>query len=124
MGSFKYIEKDGQVYAEVDNRMKIRWSKRFVPAAESITVLPSSVTLSKSSYTIKVEGTYTLSATVKPDNATNKNVEWSSSNEEIATVNASGKVTGVKVGEAVITAKCKADPSVKGSCTITVEAKE
>ena len=123
MGSFKYFQKGNEVYAEVDNRMKIRWNKRFVPAAETITVLPSSVTLSKSSYTIKVEGSYTLSATVSPDNTTNKNVEWSSSNEEIATVTSGGKVEGVAVGECNIIAKCKADPSVKAQCVITVEAK-
>lgn len=125
MSNFKYIQKDGKVFMVIgDGRMKIRWLKRFVPAAEAITILPSSVTLSKSSYTIKVEGSYTLSATIKPDDTTTKTVTWSSSDETIATVNTSGKVTGVKVGEATITATCTADSSVKATCAITVEAKE
>ena len=124
MGSFKYFQKGNEVFVEIDNRMKVRWNKRFVPVAESIEILPSSLTLSKSSYTIKVEGTYTLSATVKPDDTTTKTVTWSSSDESVATVNSSGKVTGVKVGSATITATCASDSSVKATCAITVEAKE
>ena len=124
MGSFEYKQKGNEVYAEIDNRMKIRWEKRFLGEGEELDVLPTSVALSKSSYTIKVEATYTLSATVSPEGASVKTVSWSSNDESVATVNSSGKVTGVKVGTCKIIATCDGDPSVKAECAITVEAKE
>ena len=125
MSSFKYLQKGNKVFVSFANgRMMIPWIKRLVPKAEAIEILPTSVTLSKSSYTIKVEGTYTLSATVAPETATVKTVSWSSSNEEVATVNDSGKVTGVGVGECKIIAKSTRDPSIKGECALTVESKE
>ena len=61
------------------------------------------VTLNKTSTTIAVGASETLTATVTPDNATFKNVTWKSSNEAVATVDANGKVTGVKAGTATIT---------------------
>jgi uncharacterized protein YjdB len=45
-----------------------------------------------------------LAVTVKPDNATDKGIQWVSSNTKIATVNANGKVTGIAGGQAVISA--------------------
>ena len=50
MGSFEYKQKGNEVYAEVDNRMKIRWEKRLIPEGEELNVLPTSVALSKSSF--------------------------------------------------------------------------
>ena len=53
------------------------------PAKTPVT----SVTLDKTSLTLDVGGSDTLTATVKPDNATTKTVTWSTSNENVATVN-------------------------------------
>ncbi len=50
--------------------------------------------------------TVKLSATVSPENATIKDIVWSSSDETVASVATDGTVTGVKQGEATITAKC------------------
>ena len=61
-----------------------------------------------------------LEATVWPWNASDRSVTWSSSNETIATVDASGNVTGRNLGECVITATSKLDPSQKASCRISV----
>ena len=61
-----------------------------------------------------------LKATVTPENATNKNVTWESSNTEVATVNSDGLVTGVKEGTATITVK--ADGGKTASCTVTVKS--
>ena len=50
-----------------------------------------------------------ITATVKPDDATNKELTWTSSDETVATVDATGKVTGKKIGTA--TARTRAIPS-------------
>ena len=71
------------------------------PAA---TVAVTGVAVNPTEATIQIGGETTLSATVSPENATNKSVSWSSSNANIAKVDGSGKVTGVSVGEATITA--------------------
>ena len=77
----------------------------------------SSVTLSQTSLTLEVGQTATLTATVKPDNATDKDVTWSSSNTTIATVS-NGTVTAKAEGTATITAKA-GDKSA--TCTVTVK---
>ncbi len=61
----------------------------------------------------------TLTATVAPDNATNKNLTWSSGDENVATVNA-GTVTGVAEGTATILVKSESNPDKTASCTVTV----
>ena len=79
------------------------------------------ISLDRNSATIK-EGEYiTLVATVTPSNADNKSVSWSSSSDAVATVDASGKVTGVKAGSATITATA-ADGGMKATCSLSVEA--
>ena len=61
-----------------------------------------------------------ITATVKPDDATNKALTWTSSDESIATVDNTGKVTGKKIGTATITATARDGSGVSGSCTVTV----
>jgi len=62
-----------------------------------------SVTLNKTELTLEPGSSETLTATVSPENATDKNVTWSTSNAEVATVEG-GKVTAIKEGEATISA--------------------
>ena len=84
-------------------------------------VLPEGIELNQSAVTLDVGGTVTLTATIKPDNVTNKpDVTWSSSKDAVATVSA-GVVTAVAPGEAVITAKAD---KFSATCTVTVKAKE
>lgn len=64
--------------------------------------------------------TATLAATITPANATNKAVTWKSSDETVATVDANGVVTGVKVGTATITVTT-VDGSKTATCEVTVE---
>ena len=77
------------------------------------------VSLNKSAITLKVGDTETLVATVIPEDAYNKAVTWSSSNEAVATVDGDGLVTAVAEGEATITVKT-ADGGYEDTCTVTV----
>jgi endoglucanase Acf2/uncharacterized protein YjdB len=77
------------------------------------------VTVSPASASVGVNGTMQLTATVSPSNATNKNVGWSSSNTAVATVNATGLVTGVTGGSATITVTTQ-DGGRTASSSITV----
>ena len=78
----------------------------------------ASVQLNKDSDYVSIGGTLTLTATVMPEDAKNKNVTWTSSNEEAATV-VDGVVTGVAAGEAVITVTTE-EGSFTATCTVTV----
>ncbi|WP_052085601.1 cell wall-binding repeat-containing protein [Clostridium sp. HMP27] len=81
-----------------------------------------SVTLNKTSNTLGIDEAVTLAATILPSNAENKGVKWTSSNENIATVDAAGRVTGISSGTAVITATT-VDGNKAASCTVTVQKK-
>lgn len=85
------------------------------PTEVSVT----SVSLNKSTLDIKVGETATLTATINPTNATNKNVTWESDNTQIATVDTAGKVTAIKEGTAKITVKTK-DGNHTATCIVTV----
>ena len=76
------------------------------------------VTLDKTSLSLTVGGEATLTATVAPENATNKTVTWASSDEAVATVE-NGKVTAMAVGTATITVTTE-DGGKTASCTVTV----
>ena len=65
--------------------------------------------------------TLSLSATVNPANATNRNVTWTSSNPAVATVSANGTVTAVSAGTATITVRT-ADGNHTASVAVTVTA--
>ena len=77
------------------------------------------VTLDNSAVTLPIGATTTLKATVFPDTALEKSVEWSSSNPEVATVNQNGIVTARAVGDATIRVKTK-DRDRKASCIVSV----
>ena len=79
----------------------------------------ASVTLDKTSLTLDVGGSFTLTATVKPDDATNKAVTWSTSNKNVATVDQNGNVKAVGAGTATITVTT-ADGGKTATCTVTV----
>lgn len=86
------------------------------PSIVSVT----SVSLNKNSSSLEVGSTEQLTATVSPDNASDKSVSWASSNEAIATVNSTGLVTGVTAGSATITVTSNSDNTKTASCEYTV----
>ena len=77
------------------------------------------VKLDKTSLTLNVGKSDTLTATITPTNASNKSINWESSNTGIATVDTSGKVTAVSAGTATITVTT-ADSGKTATCTVTV----
>lgn len=91
-----------------------------VSATSTETVNVSSVSLSKSTDTIVLGDTDNLTATVTPDNATNQGVTWTSSDNNVAKVDNTGKVTSVNAGTATITAILAADSSKTATCNVTV----
>ncbi len=66
---------------------------------------------------------YQLTAEVRPENATDKSITWSSDNDEVAVVDQNGKVTAIQEGTAVITAlpACKC-PNLAAECVVNVKA--
>jgi transglutaminase/protease-like cytokinesis protein 3 len=90
-----------------------------VTAAPVEPVAVTGVTLNKSEASLVVGNTETLTPTINPSNATNRNVTWTSSNNNVATVDNTGKVTAKAAGTAIITVTT-ADSSKTASCTLTV----
>lgn len=82
-------------------------------------VVATSIRLSESSLGLQVDDSRTLTATVLPENCTDKSVVWESSNEMVATVDANGKVIAKAEGQCLIIAY-SADRSVKAECAVTV----
>ncbi len=116
--------KDGVVTAISAGKATITATCGSVSATCEITVtakvIPASgIALDKNEETLFEGESLTLTATVSPENATDKSVVWSSSNEEVATVK-DGVVTAISAGKATITATCG---SVSATCEITVTAK-
>ena len=81
-------------------------------------VQATSVTLDKTTLSLKPNATARLTATVNPSDASSKTVTWTSSNTAVATVNDSGLVKTVKVGSATITAKTS--NGLTAQCVVTV----
>ena len=83
----------------------------------------TAIALNKSTAIIGIGDSETLTINYTPADAnTGKAVNWTSSNTSIATVDNSGKVTGVAAGTATITATSTTDASITASCAVTVQA--
>jgi uncharacterized protein YjdB len=78
------------------------------------------LSLNKTAVTVSINGTEQIAATVVPENATNKNVTWSSNATDVATVSAEGVITGIAAGTATVTATSE-DGGFASSCVITVQ---
>ena len=126
-GTFKDLRKNGGNTVWGENEIK----NYLVPGAEvsydgtgnikvwTVTMPVSGVALDKTSAELQVGKTLTLTATVTPDNATDKAVAWTSSNDAVATVDANGVVTAKAEGTATITATAGGKTA---TCTVTVKA--
>ncbi len=116
------VDAEGKVTAVALGEATISATCGEVSTYCTVTVVATpaeSITISQETATLKVGETVELTATVMPEDATDKTVSWTSSDEAVATVDAEGKVTAVALGEATISATCG---EVSTYCTVTVVA--
>ena len=104
-------EKDGAVKSEL-----LYFGKTDMAKDES-GVAVAEIKLNKSELNLVKGSSETLTATVLPENAKDKTVTWTTSDEKVATVDNTGKVTAVAAGTATITAKAG---EVSATCTVNV----
>jgi len=103
-------------------KIVIEDTKSGASKAFTVNVLPISVlgvSLDVSSVELVKGSTQQLNATVSPSTANNINVEWISSDNSVATVSTTGKITAVGYGKAIITVKT-VDSQYTASCQISV----
>ena len=108
------------LYVPKESKEKYKQSNAWNSAKGIYPLYPtSSVSLVKEVSVDKAKPTK-LEYTIMPENAGTKELEWSSENPEVATVDANGIVTGKKIGKTVITAKTKDGTDITASTTFTV----
>lgn len=81
-------------------------------------VAVTGVSLDKTTASVAIGAAAQLTATVAPENADDKTVTWTSSDNAVATVDSTGKVTGVAAGTAGITATASGK-TAKATITVT-----
>ena len=97
------------------------WRNLFNTIVEMDPILAASIELGQASAEMTEGETLQLTATVLPEDATDKSVTWSTSDENVATVDDSGLVTAVAPGTATITATTADGSNLSASCTVTIE---
>ncbi len=97
--------------------------KAFTNNSDEEYIAVDGVKLNEEAHTINVGEDFNLVATITPENATNKDVIWTSSDETIATISGTGIIKALKAGTTTITVKTQ-DGGFTDTCTITVNAKQ
>ena len=118
-----FVPKDNDEYPDVlgDYQYSPTWENWGTFKRITENTLLSSLTLNQSDAHLKSGETLSLAATVGPDEATNKKVDWKSDDETVASVSADGVVTAHKVGQTSIHAIANDGGGTKATCTITVD---
>lgn len=96
------------------------WNKAFCIKP----LYPVNVIIMKDEITLGKKGKAKLEYSLLPDNAANKDVTWSSSDEDIVTVTEDGEITAVSVGVAYITAEAADGSGTTAECMVTVKGAE
>lgn len=87
-----------------------------------VQALVSSISLDNNNSILYVGETKQLQASVLPEYATNKTLEWTSSNNNVATVDENGMILANSVGTSTITAKTTDGSNLSASCIVHVRA--
>ena len=93
-----------------------------VAVSGSVDVKVTNVTLSETNVTLTEGSSTVITATVLPENATNKTLAWTSSNTAVATINANGVLQAVAAGTATITATTTDGSNISATCNVTVNS--
>ena len=104
------------IYAEANDG-----SKKQAGCYVTVHRLVSSIELSNTSLVIYNGHSATITAKVKPSDASNTSITWASSNPSVATVSSSGKVTGKAKGAATITVTANDGSGVKATCEMEIK---
>ena len=118
VGNIKYLPANQsylKVPSDAPDEIRIVTAEEYDKALKS---LPSGVSLNAAEAKMYINWEYQLTASITPENASSKHINWSSSNTAVATVNANGRVKALAKGTAIITAT-----TVNGktaTCTVTV----
>ncbi len=95
-------------------------SGRYSTFTVTVKQQPEYIELSRTDFQLKTGRYLTLTATVKPSNANDKTVTWTSSDPDVAKVSTSGRVTAVSPGVAIITCRSKTHPEVAAQAVVSV----
>jgi uncharacterized protein YjdB len=113
----QYMKQIPDKYKEAWNKLMYETLAYMYPGG-TMVVDTESVAIDKTELSLKAGKSVSLTATVSPDNSYLKDVEWSSSDETIATVK-DGKISAISAGETTITVKT-VDRGHMTSCKIIV----
>lgn len=129
MGSFVFYHNSNNYYSRTLHvpfgsvavyQVDTKWSRYFGSIVEIDTILATSISLNNTSASVTEGYTLQLTATVLPEETTNTTVTWTSSDDAIAAVDATGLVTAVAPGTATITVTTTDGSNLSASCNVTV----
>ncbi len=100
-------------------RMQKLWAEQMAEIYNTSVISVTGVTVTPETISVMVDHSESLSATIEPSDATNSSVSWISSDTSIVEVNASGKITGISEGEAIVSV-ITLDGSFTDSSIVTV----
>lgn len=112
--------KSGQTKLTIyQDKEKIELEVKVIESSKKVAV--TGITVNNNKLTLQTKETKTIKANVLPQNATNKLVKWTSSNDSIAAVDNNGNITGVGKGQAIITVTT-AEGEFQQEITVTVNS--
>jgi len=94
--------------------------KRTASCAVEVRIPISNIVISKTETTLTAGEKEKLKATIAPENADNKDLSWASSDKDVATVDADGTITTLRVGTATITASAQDGSNTAATCELIV----
>ncbi|MDR2918229.1 MAG: Ig-like domain-containing protein [Tannerella sp.] len=121
--SIKYTQWDGTSPNAISgNKITLTGSPVFITVSAGDYVNVSSISLDKSSLNLNINESASLTATVNPSNATNKDIKWKSENTAIATVNDNGKIIALQTGTVNIIATSAENENITATCTVKIKS--
>ncbi len=116
----RYVRYSGDSFVHGTSAASVYLYRKAMINVDHDPVNVTGITLTPTTLDLYKGNTYALTAKILPLTAADRSVDWSSSNNQIAAVDANGVVTAVSEGVATITAQSHDDPNVQATCTVTV----